>query len=57
MLLKALQSRTIWMHIFSIALILIQAFEGYFSPQLFASVLLALQGLAGYFKLNPSQEY
>ncbi len=57
MLIKALKSRTVWVSVAGLVIALLQAFQGYFSPETFSVIMIVATTLVGYFKLSPSQEY
>jgi len=56
-LLKIVKSRTIWAITAGAVVAILQAYQGYFSPELFAAIMGVLTILMGYFKLNPSADY
>ncbi len=57
MIIKALKSRTIWVAVAGLVIALLQAFQGYFSPETFSIIMTVVTVLVGYFKINPSQNY
>jgi len=54
---KTVKSRTIWTLVMVAILGAVQALQPFLDPSLYTVVNALLLATAGYFKLNPSQEY
>jgi len=54
---KIFKSRTVWTVLIMFVLGGVQAIEQSFTPELFLFIQGSLTFLAGYFKVNPSQNY
>lgn len=54
---QALLSRTFWVVVLISTIAAVQASKQFLSPKIFYPVIAFLTSIAGYFKVNPSQDY